>query len=184
MRADKPWYTAELSQEKRLRRKYERKYKQSKLTVDKLQLQEQRNKYNTLLNSTKKDYIKNKIENAESSKVLYRVCDKLLNREQKAILPSHDCAQSLANTFVNYFNEKLNWFETTLNHHWIHQRIKFQTVFPYSVVSPSNNLMLFQKLVSGRLLAHHQRNRAPLTWSLHGYSNNAKTNWHLFLQLL
>ena len=64
VRADKPWYTAELSQEKRLRRKYERKYKQSKLTVDKLQLQEQRNKYNAFLNSTKKDYIKNKIENA------------------------------------------------------------------------------------------------------------------------
>ena len=70
VRADKPWYTAELSQKKRLRRKYERKYKQSKLTVDKLQLQEQRNKYNALLNSTKKDYIKNKIENAESSKDL------------------------------------------------------------------------------------------------------------------
>ena len=119
VRADKPWYTAELSQEKRLRRKYERKYKQSKLTVDKLQLQEQRNKYNALLNSTKKDYIKNKIENAESSKDLYKICDKLLNREQKAILPSHDCAQSLANTFVNYFNEKIelirNNLETSLN---------------------------------------------------------------------
>ena len=79
--------------------------------------------------------------------------------------------------------KKLNWFETTLKHHWIHQRIKFQTVFPYSVVSPWNNLMLFLKLISGKLLAHHQRNRAPLTRSLHGYSNNAKTNWHLFLQL-
>ena len=119
MRADIPWYTAELPQEKRLRRKYERKYKQSKLTVNKLQLQEQRSKYNALLNFTKKDYIKNKIENAESSKDLYKICDKLLNREQKAILPSHDCAQSLANTFVNYFNEKLelirNNIETSLN---------------------------------------------------------------------
>ena len=60
-----------ISQEKRLRRKYEWKYKQSKLTVDELQLQAQRNKYNVLLNSTKKDYIKNKIENAESSTDLY-----------------------------------------------------------------------------------------------------------------
>ena len=39
-------------------------------------------------------------------------------------------------------------------------------------MSHSNNLMLFLKLISGRLLAHHQRNRAPLTQSLHGYSNN------------
>ena len=37
VRADKVWYTAELSQQKRLRRKYERKYKQSELAVDKLQ---------------------------------------------------------------------------------------------------------------------------------------------------
>ena len=79
-----------------------------KLTVDKMQLQEQRNKYNALLNSTKKDYIKYKIENAESSKDLHKICDKLLYREQKAILPSHDCAQSLANTFVNYLMKKLN----------------------------------------------------------------------------
>ena len=49
-----------------------------------MQLQEQRNKYKALLNSTKKDYIKNKIENAESPKDLYKICDKLLNREQKA----------------------------------------------------------------------------------------------------
>ena len=77
----------------------------------------QRNKYNALLNSTKKDYIKNKIENAESSKDLYKICHKLLNREQKAMLPSHDCAQSLSNTFVNYFNEKkMNCnLETSLN---------------------------------------------------------------------
>ena len=75
--------------------------------MDKLQLQEQRNNYNTLLNTTKKDYIKNKIANAELSKDLYTICDKLLNWEQKAILPSHDCAQSLANTFANYFNEKI-----------------------------------------------------------------------------
>ena len=28
-----------------------------------------------------------------------------------------------------------------------------------------------------RILAHHQRNRAALIRSLHGYSNNTKTNW-------
>ena len=42
-----------------------------------------------------------------------------MNREQKATLPSHDCAQSLANTVVNYFNEKMelirNNLETSLN---------------------------------------------------------------------
>ena len=72
VRADKPWYTAELSQEKRLRRKYERKYKQSKLTVDKLQLQQQRNKYDALLNSTKNDYIKYKIKMPNHQKIFIK----------------------------------------------------------------------------------------------------------------
>ena len=53
MRTDKPWYIAELYQEKRLWRKYERKYKQSKSNMDKLQSQEQRNKYNALVDISK-----------------------------------------------------------------------------------------------------------------------------------
>ena len=80
--ADKAWYTADLSAKKRLRRKFERKYKHTKLESDKLILNEQRNEYNALLSSTKKEYIKNNIEKAETSKDLYKICDKLLNRDQ------------------------------------------------------------------------------------------------------
>ena len=110
----KPWYTAELSAEKRLRRQCERKYKNTQLESDKLLLKEQRNKYNNLLNPTKKDYIDNKIENAQSSKDLYKICDKLLNREQRSMLPSHDCATSLANTFVDYFKDKIELIRSNL----------------------------------------------------------------------
>ena len=42
-----------------------------------------------------------------------------MNREHKFILPSHDWTQSLANTFVDYFNEKIelirNNLEASLN---------------------------------------------------------------------
>ena len=105
--ADKPWSTAELSAEKRLWRKCERKYKNTQVVSDKLLLKEQRNRYNNLLNSTKKGYIKNKIENAQSSKDLYKICDKLLNREQRSVLPLHNCATSLINTFVDYLKNKI-----------------------------------------------------------------------------
>ena len=101
---------AELSAEKRLRRKCERKYKNTQLESDKLLLKEQRNKYNNILNSTKNDYIKNKLENAQSQNDIYQIFDKLLNREQRSVLPSHDCATSLANTFVDYF--KKNWTDS------------------------------------------------------------------------
>ena len=86
LRSDKPWYTAELSAANLLRRKCERKYKNIHFESDKLILKEQRDKYN-LLNSIKKDYIKNKIANAQSSKDIYKICDKLLNREQRSVLP-------------------------------------------------------------------------------------------------
>ena len=114
VRADKPWYTVELSAEKRLRRKCEKKYKNTQLESDKLLLKEKRNKYNNLLNSTKKDYIKNKTENAQFSKDLYKICDKLLNREQRSVLPSHDCATSLANTSADYFKDKIELIRSNL----------------------------------------------------------------------
>ena len=107
VRANKSWYTAELSAAKRSRCKCERKYKNTQLESDKLLLKEQRNKFNNLCNSTKKDYNKNKIENAQSSKDLYKIYNKLLNREQRSVLPAHDCATSLANTFVDYFKNKI-----------------------------------------------------------------------------
>ena len=67
VRADAPWYTFELVKEKRLRRKLERKYNKTKLTVDKERLGHQRNIYNHLLTHAKQDYFKTKIETAETS---------------------------------------------------------------------------------------------------------------------
>ena len=81
---------------------------------DKLLLKEHRNKYNNLLNSTKKDYLKDEIENAQSLKDLYKIYDKLLNREQRSMLPSHDYATSLADTFVDYFKNKIELIRSNL----------------------------------------------------------------------
>ena len=83
VRADKPWFTAELSEHKRLRRKCDRTYKQTRSESDKISLTEQRNTYNNLLNSIKKNYFRIKIANAQSSKYLYGICDNLLNRGKR-----------------------------------------------------------------------------------------------------
>ena len=89
-------------------RKLERKYNKTKLAVDKERLDNQRNIYNHLLTQAKQDYFKTKIETAETSKDLYKVCDNLLNREQKSVLPSHDCVKDLADKFITYFNDKIS----------------------------------------------------------------------------
>ena len=43
-----------------------------------------------------------------------KMCDKLLNREQRSVLPSHDCATSLGNTFVDYFKNKIELIRNNL----------------------------------------------------------------------
>ena len=143
VRADKPSYTAELSAEKRLRRNCERKYENTQLESDKLLLKEQRNKYNNLLNSTKKDYIKNTIENAQSSKDLYKICDKLFNRAQRSVLPSHDWATSFADTFVELIRSNL---EESLNT----STDQLPSTAPYFMDYLLNSLELFPNLMSGK----------------------------------
>ena len=106
--ADAPWYVSELVKEKRLRRKLERKYNITKVSVAKERLDHQRNIYYHLLTQAKQDYFKTKLETAETSKDHYKMCDSLLNREQKSVLPSHDCVQDLADKFVTYFNDKIS----------------------------------------------------------------------------
>ena len=107
IRPETPWYNSNLAEEKRLKRKYERKYNKSKLAVDRELYCHQRDKYNNLLNTTKQDYFKNKIESATSTKELFKVCNNLLNRTNGNALPSHSCAAELANRFVNYFGDKI-----------------------------------------------------------------------------
>ena len=107
VRADSPWYNSELGKEKRIRRKLERTYKRTSLAVDRERFDKQRTKYNNLLTSAKTTYYKSKVETATSAKELYQVCNKLLNRERKSVLPSHECASELANRFVNYFGDKI-----------------------------------------------------------------------------
>ena len=114
--------------EKRLRRKLERKYNKTKLAVDKERLDHQRNIYNHLLTQAKQDYFKTKIETAETSKDLYKVCDNLLNREQKSVLPSHDCVKDLADKFITYFNDKVSNIRKDLEKH-LYQPPKLRRIF-------------------------------------------------------
>ena len=168
IRADKPWYKTEMSAEKRLRRKCERKYKNTQLESDKSLLKEQRNKCNNLLNSTKKDYIKNNIENAQSSKDLYNICDKLLNPKQISVWPSHDCATSLANTFVDYFKNRIELIRSD-----IEEALKYN-YWSVTIHCPHISWIIFWIVVSESdvrkvITPSPTKNLVLLTLFLHGY---------------
>ena len=65
--------------EARLWRKLECKYNKTKLAVNKERLNSQRKIYNYMLTQAKQDYFKTKIETADTSKDLHKVCENLLN---------------------------------------------------------------------------------------------------------
>ncbi|KXJ26070.1 hypothetical protein AC249_AIPGENE6488 [Exaiptasia diaphana] len=71
------WYSDELRHEKRLKRRLERRYRKSGLTVDKQILDDQTAKYNNLLEATKTDYYRLKI-NASDRNQLFSLIDKRL----------------------------------------------------------------------------------------------------------
>ena len=95
---DSPWYCQELEHEKRIRHSLERMYKQSNLEIDGKHFCEQRNKYITisLLMLRKTITTLRYNQSAESSKELYKICNKPLNREKILVSPAHDCAKTSA----------------------------------------------------------------------------------------
>ena len=107
IRPEAPWYNSKLSEEKRLKRKYERRYNKSRLAVDRALYCHQRDEYNNLLNTTKQEYFKDKIESATSTQELFKVFYNILNWTNENILPTHNCGTELANRFVNYFGDKI-----------------------------------------------------------------------------
>ena len=104
---DSPWYTTELQKEKAERRRLEKQYHKSNLVVDREIHNAQRNKYNSMLNTTKQKFYVSQVQDAEPRE-RFKICKKLLNRENKAVLPIHDCAKELADRFVNFFNDKIS----------------------------------------------------------------------------
>ena len=107
IRPEATWYNSKLAEEKRLKRKCERRYNKSRLAVDRELYCHQRDKYNNLLNTTKQEYFKNKVEPVTSTKELFKMCNDLLNRTNENILPTHNCGTELANLFVNYLGDKI-----------------------------------------------------------------------------
>ena len=107
IRPEAPWYNSKLAEEKRLKRKYERRYNKSRLAVDRELYCHQQDKYNNLLNTTKQEYFKDKVESTTSTKELFKVCNNLLNRTNENILSTHNCGTELANRLVNYFGDKI-----------------------------------------------------------------------------
>ena len=107
IRPNTSWYTSDIAQEKRKRRKLERKWRKSRLQVDRDIFKSQRLHVTSLITKAKQVHYSEKIQNATNHKELYGVCNELLNKKKLSILPEYDSAKELADRFINYFTDKI-----------------------------------------------------------------------------
>ena len=100
---------------KRERRRWERLWRKSGLTVHKLKYKESCDYVKKLLQKAKSNYYLKQIEDCEGDqKKLFCIVDKLLGRNRPTPLPKFTVAQTLAQTFNEYFVTKISTIRTTL----------------------------------------------------------------------
>ena len=100
-----PWYNEDLREAKREKRRAERKFRKTKLTVNKQMYIEACERYNRLLENCKTSYYKNKIEGADRNRLFCLVNS--LFKTSKNILPTHNSREVLADEFNTYFINKI-----------------------------------------------------------------------------
>jgi len=107
-RSKAPWYNDTIRENKTIRRKLERRWRKTKLTIDRDLYVTQCNLVKDLIFSAKMSYYSKIIVDSDcDNKVLFSTVDKLLHRSAETKLPTSPTPQALANTFVNFFNDKI-----------------------------------------------------------------------------
>ena len=107
-RALKPWYSSDIAKAKLDRRRLERRWRRSKLEVDRQLFVEARNNVSRLLLDAKTSFYSARIHELNGNqKALFREMNHLLHKSTETPLPPHDSPEVLANQFAVYFSEKI-----------------------------------------------------------------------------
>jgi hypothetical protein len=108
MRPLPEWYNDDIRAAKQEKRRCERLWRKTKLTVHKILFDEKRAKIRTLIAEAKSNYFKNVIaENSGDSKKLFSVVNNLLGKRKEPTLPANKEPKDLAEEFCTYFHEKI-----------------------------------------------------------------------------
>ena len=117
-----PWYSDNIKQEKAERRKLERRWRNTKLAIDRELYAEQCKRVNQLIHDSKMKFYSDVInENSNNQRVLFSCFGKMLNTSAAKKLPSHDCPINLANMFADYFDNKVQRMNILKGNHCFQQ---------------------------------------------------------------
>ena len=113
-RSHAPWYNEEVLAAKQMKRKAERKYLKTRLTVHLDMVREARTRLNNICKRAKSNYYKGKIEAcAKDQKSLFKFINELMHRGREIRLPDFDDASILANDFAQFFVDKIDRISQT-----------------------------------------------------------------------
>jgi exonuclease III len=116
IRERRPWMTEKIANAKKRRRRFERKWRKSKLTVHREIYEQERDAVKEMIQSEKSHYYNEKVEECEGDqKKLFSIVDKLLNKNQPSAMPQHDSVESLVNSFSDFFQGKIETIRSTLS---------------------------------------------------------------------
>ena len=106
LRPSAPWFDDSLRSLKRKKRQLERRYRSTGLEVHRQVFSEHCTLYYDAIKSAKQDYYRKRISNTDQSQ-LFNLIDDLLTVKSAPPLPSHDSPQVLANSFADFFDNKI-----------------------------------------------------------------------------
>ena len=108
LRPAAPWYNDHIRMEKAKRRKLERIWRKNKLTINREMFVEQCKCVNRLIADSRMKFYADTIQdNSSNPRVLFSTFVKLLHLKATPKLPSHENAIDLANTFAEFFENKV-----------------------------------------------------------------------------
>jgi hypothetical protein len=116
LRPHAPWFTDEIRQAKQEKRKWERRWRKSKLEVDR-EIYRQHCQHQAALTITTKEafYVDRINQCGRDAKAVFRITDHLLGKPNHVTLPDHTSKHDLAESFSSYFSSKVEDIRQTID---------------------------------------------------------------------
>ena len=104
-----PWFNGSILSARRDLRQYERRWKTSRLEIQRQMYLTKRTQYNRTLDNARAAYYRSKIQNVPNQRQLFSVIDDLVGERKStaSLLPRHNDAGVLANQFADFFSGKI-----------------------------------------------------------------------------
>ena len=107
-RSRKPFITEDILAAKKIRSRYETKYRKSRTPADLAAYKIQSNLVSKMITKSRRIYYRSLIaENSSKPKKLWATLNSLLHRKSEPVLPTFTSISEITNSFLKYFNNKI-----------------------------------------------------------------------------